>query len=96
MSAHDIFTDTLRIMRGVMERDEYVDGLYDAAAEEDRRYDEWRQREDDEREMILEAALTEALDKGVSVESLRVLARECGAVSWALKNSLRGTNAAND
>lgn len=66
-----------------------VADLYDAAAEEDRRYDEWRQRQDDEREMRLEDALDACLKAGVAVEHLKVLAFECSATHWALKNSLR-------
>ena len=63
--------------------------MYDAAEDEDRRYEEWRQRRDDEREMRLEEALTAALEAGVDREHLKVLAFETGAVSWALKQSLK-------
>lgn len=42
-----------------------------------------------ERERQSEEALDEALKKGVSVEALRVLARETGCVRWALEKSLR-------
>ena len=60
--------------------------LYDAA---DDAYDDWRQRRDDEREMRLEEALTAALEAGVDREHLKVLAFETGAVSWAMKQSLK-------
>ena len=63
--------------------------LWDKADRADELYDDDRQRQDDEREEMLEAALTECLKAGVSVESLRTLARETGATHWALKNSLR-------
>jgi hypothetical protein len=63
--------------------------LYDWASEEDTKYDEWRQRQDDEREMILEDALTACLNAGVDREHLKTLARETGAQSWALRNSLK-------
>lgn len=43
----------------------------------------------EEREAEIEAALDECLEKGVSRVSLKALAREAGAVHWALKNSLR-------
>lgn len=42
-----------------------------------------------DRERMSEEALDECLLKGVSREALKVLARETGCVSWALKNSLR-------
>ena len=64
-----------------------VGDMYDAA--EDIAYDEYRQRRDDEREMRLEEALTAALEAGVDREHLKVLAFETGAVSWALKQSLK-------
>ena len=68
-----------------------VGDMYDAAddAAEDIAYDEYRQRRDDEREMRLEEALTAALEAGVDREHLKVLAFETGAVSWALKQSLK-------
>jgi hypothetical protein len=74
-----------------MERDDDLGNLYDAGAEEDRRYDDWRQQQvDDEwREQEIEEALNEALQKGVSPEHLKVLAREAGCVRWALEKSLR-------
>lgn len=43
-----------------------------------------------ERELNIEAALNECMEKGVSFESLKVLAMETGAQRWALKNSLKG------
>ena len=66
-----------------------VGDMYDAAEDEDRRYDDWRQRRDDEREMRLEEALTAALEAGVDREHLKVLAFETGAVHWALVHSLK-------
>ena len=51
----------------------------------------WHQIDlENEREEMTEKALDECLAAGVSVESLRTLARECGATTWALKNSLKG------
>jgi hypothetical protein len=74
-----------------MERDDDLGNLYDAGAEEDRAYDDWRQRQlDDEREQMLEEALNEAMQKGVCRESLITLARESGATFWALQQSLKG------
>lgn len=76
-----------------MERDDNAE-LFDRADtfdnREDEAYDNWRQRELDEREQRLEEALTEAKEKGVSVESLRVLCFETGALRWSLKESLKG------
>jgi hypothetical protein len=78
-----------------MHRD--TDELFDAADQswrEDRDYDDWRQKElDDERELLTAKALTEAKEKGVSVESLKWLARETGALRWALEQSLKGEQA---
>lgn len=66
------------------------DHLFDVAEDEDSAYDDWRQRQDDEREMRLEEALNAAKAAGVSTEHLRVLAFETGATHWALTNSLKG------
>jgi hypothetical protein len=77
------FTDHLRYISPELGE------LYDWASEEDRKYDEWRQRQDEEREMILEDALNACRDAGVDVEHLKTLARETGATSWALKHSLK-------
>ena len=66
-----------------------VGDMYDAAEDEDRRYDEYRQRRDDEREERLENALTAALEAGVDREHLKVLAFETGATHWALVHSLK-------
>ena len=71
-----------------MERDDDRAGLLDLA-DEDRRYDDWLQQEDDEREMMLEDALNACLEAGVDREHLKTLARECGALRWALSKSLR-------
>ena len=50
----------------------------------------WHQIDlENEREEMTEKALDECLAAGVSVESLRWLAKETGAVTCALKNSLR-------
>lgn len=71
-----------------IERDEEVSGLYDGADEMD--LARWHQIEqEEEREMLIEQALDEALAKGVCLESLRTLARETGATAWAFRNSLR-------
>ena len=76
-----------------MERDDNTAELFDRADtfdnREDEAYDNWRQRQDDEREMRLEEALNECKARGVSTESLRVLGFETGAVAWSLRNSLR-------
>jgi hypothetical protein len=70
-----------------MGRDEYSD-LHDKADEMDlSRWDAMEQSE--EREKRLEDALTECQEKGVSVESLRVLAFETGSVRWALEASIK-------
>lgn len=69
---------------------EEVSELFDYADKEDRDYDDWRQRRDDEREMRLEEALDAAKNAGVEVEHLKVLAFETGATHWALTNSLKG------
>lgn len=42
------------------------------------------------RERESEEALEEALKKGVSLEALKVLARETGCYRWALQHSLKG------
>jgi hypothetical protein len=88
MSAHDVFTTTLRLMGAGMNRDE----LFDQADEIDPfdAHREWQQRLQDEREIRLENALTACKDAGVELEHLRVLAFEAGATHWALKNSLKG------
>ena len=72
-----------------MERDEEVATLFDDAEEEDRRYDEERQRADDEREERLTAALNECREKGVSAESLAILAFETSSLRWALEASIK-------
>lgn len=83
----------LKLERMTVERDEERGNTFDTAddqgAREDRAYDDWRQRTDDEREEILEGALDECLQKGVSREALKTLARETGAVRWALEKSLK-------
>ncbi len=59
--------------------------LWDQAdGEEDRAYEEWRQK-DLEREQESEEALEECKSRGVSRKSLMVLARETGLTGWALK-----------
>jgi len=50
--------------------------------------DESHQDEMLDRERQAEKALNEALAKGVSIEALRVLARETGCVRWALEQSI--------
>lgn len=67
------------------------ENLFDSADEIDEcaAAKDWRQQQDDEREMRLEEALAEAKAKGVSTESLRVLCFETGALRWSLANSLR-------
>jgi ferredoxin len=74
-----------------MERDEEIARLFDGA-DEDRAYDDWRQQQVDEemREQQAEEALNECLSKGVSAESLKVLARDTGCYRWALQQSLKG------
>jgi hypothetical protein len=67
-----------------------VAALYDRAEQEDRKHDDWRQMQDDERELRLNEALDAAKEAGVETEHLRVLAFETGATHWALKNSLKG------
>ena len=76
----------VKLEKIVAEREE---NIYDAAEREDRLYDDSRQQQDDEREERLENALTAALEAGVAREHLKVLAFETGAVSWALKQSLK-------
>jgi hypothetical protein len=77
MSANDVFTQTLEVMRGPEE-------LFDQADEMD--LARWHQIDlENEREELTEKALDECAAKGVSVESLKTLARETGATRWALK-----------
>jgi hypothetical protein len=64
-----------------MNRERHWDG------QEDEKFDDARQRLDEEREMMINAALDDDRDKGVTEEHLRTLARECGATLWALHNS---------
>ena len=86
-NVHPIFQPLLSTM--TMERDDYIAETYDQADEMD--LARWHQIElEEEREANIEAALTEAKEKGVSVESLRTLARESGALRWSLANSLKG------
>ena len=73
-----------------MERDDQVGSVFDHFDRQDEAYDDWRQRQDDEREMRLEEALDAAKNAGVDVEHLKVLAFETGATRWALQNSLKG------
>ena len=56
-------------------------------ADEDRQYEDSIQQE---REQRLYDALNECVSKGVSKESLKVLAFETGGTTWALKESLKG------
>ena len=56
-------------------------------ADEDQRYEDGLQQE---REQRLYDALNECVSKGVSKESLKVLAFETGARTWALTESLKG------
>ena len=42
-----------------------------------------------EREMMLEKALDSCKQYGVPIEHLKTLARESGAVAWAIRNSLK-------
>ena len=72
-----------------MERDDNVADLYDAANDEDRRYDEWRQEQDDEREQRLHDALEACRTAGVPDEHLKTLAFETGATRWALEVSIK-------
>jgi hypothetical protein len=73
------------------ERDDDRAQIYDDLdSRADRAYDDWRQAQDDEREMMLEEALNECKALGVSVKHLRTLARETGATHWAIVNSLKG------
>ena len=65
------------------------DQLFDQADEMD--LARWHQIDlENEREQMTEAALDACLKAGVEVEHLRTLARECGALRWSLKNSLKG------
>jgi hypothetical protein len=72
-----------------MERDDDIGNLYDQGQREDDAFADWRATEPAEREEMLEAALTECLQKGVSREHLKTLVFETGATSWGLKNSLK-------
>lgn len=64
------------------------DQIFDQADEMD--LARWHQIDlEAEREQMTEAALDACLKAGVEVEHLRTLARETGAVSWALRNSLK-------
>ena len=65
-----------------MEREHIFD-----LADEDRQYEDSIQQE---REQRLYDALNECVSKGVSKESLKVLAFETGARTWALTESLKG------
>lgn len=70
-----------------MERDDNVAELFDRAdTREDEAYDDEVHKELYD---MVERALDECLDRGVSRESLRTLARECGMTKWALERSLR-------
>lgn len=77
-----------------MEREDNVAQLFDTADHYDGKPDEcdlsreWRQRQDDEREEMLEAALDECKRLGVSREHLKTLVFETGATEWGLRNSL--------
>jgi hypothetical protein len=66
-----------------------MDSLFDQADEMD--LARWHQADlEAERLEILEQALDECAARGVSRENLKTLARETGATSWALKQSLKG------
>lgn len=69
-----------------MEREDNVAHVFDLA-DEDRQYEDSVQLE---REHRLYDALNECVSKGVSKESLKVLAFETGARTWALTESLKG------
>jgi hypothetical protein len=62
------------------------DDLYDRADDDEA----YQHQIELEREHQLMDALDEAVAKGVSKESLRVLAMECGACTWAMRASLKG------
>lgn len=66
-----------------------LEDIYDLANDECAQAKDWALKCEEEREMMLEEALDEALDKGVSIDSLRTLARETGATHWALSRSLK-------
>jgi hypothetical protein len=66
-----------------MERDDELGAMFDQADQQAQDYEE--------RERLAEEALDEAKAKGVSKESLIVLARETGCTRWALQQSLKGT-----
>jgi hypothetical protein len=70
-------------LRKPMERNDQATELFDAA---DAQYEHQAQLD---RERELYDALNECASKGISKESLRVLARETGGTTWALQNSLK-------
>lgn len=72
----------------MIERDDERGAMFDHA-DEDRRYDEWRQEQDEEREARLFAALDALVKGGISKEHIRTLAFEAGAVRWALEASIK-------
>jgi hypothetical protein len=86
----ELYESIATLERLSMERDDNVAQLFDNAELEDSRHDDWRQRQDDEREFRLNEALDAAKVAGVEAEHLKVLAFETGATHWALKNSLKG------
>ena len=68
-----------------MERDQ----IFDQADEMD--LARWHQIDlENEREQMTEAALDACRKAGVADEHLRTLARETGALRWALEHSLKG------
>jgi hypothetical protein len=66
-----------------MDRDENTSELFDAADEA------YEYREQLDREHELHDALDECAAKGISKQSLLVLARETGGMTWALQQSLK-------
>lgn len=83
---HPEFQPAIESMRGP---EELFDRADEMEVDECRLAHEWRQQQDDEREMRLEDALNECLARGVSTESLKILCFESGATHWALVNSLK-------
>jgi hypothetical protein len=84
-------TESIRkLERLAMEREDQIADLYggfDRGQDEDAAYENALQIE---REDKLHEALSECVAKGVSLQSMRVLAMETGARGFALQESLKG------
>lgn len=87
----ELYDSIATLERLSMEREPDRAEVFDLADERDMRAEEANADElHKELYDMVERALDEAKERGVSVESLRVLVKETGMLHWGLQNSLKG------